>query len=72
MYRRIRRQRLRYRKPRFKNRRIDKSWLAPSIQHKLDSHVRIIQKITSVLPITKARVEVANFDIQKIKNPNIA
>ncbi len=34
-YRRTRRGRLRYRKPRFNNRKIEKDWLAPSIQHKL-------------------------------------
>lgn len=70
-YRRIRRQRLRYRKPRFDNRKRKNGWLAPSIQHKLDSHIRLIDKLKSILPITKIIVEVANFDIQKIKNPDI-
>jgi len=44
MYRRIRRSRLRYRKPRFDNRRSYKKegWLAPSIKHKLDTHIRFI------------------------------
>ena len=49
MYRKIRRQHLRYRRPRFKNRRIEKGWLAPSIQNQLNSHVRIVQKITPFL-----------------------
>lgn len=71
MYRRIRRSKLRYRKPRFNNRAIPKGWLAPSIQHKLDSHIRFIDKLKKLLPITKITVEVASFDIQKIKNPNI-
>ncbi len=71
MYRKIRRQRLRYRKPRFDNRERQEGWLAPSIQHKLDSHIRFIDKLKSILPITKTIVEVANFDIQKIKNPDI-
>jgi len=35
-YRRIRRQRLRYRKARWQNRKINDGWLAPSIQHKLE------------------------------------
>lgn len=70
-YRRIRRQRLRYRKPKFDNRKRKNGWLAPSIQHKLDSHIRFIDKLKSILPITKIIVEVANFDIQKIKNPDI-
>lgn len=71
MYRRNRRNRLWYRAPRFNNRKRDDGWLAPSIQHKLDSHVRIIQKLKQVLPITKIMVEVAGFDIQRIKNPDI-
>lgn len=71
MYRTIRRGRLRYRKPRFDNRKRKEGWLAPSIQHKLDSHIRFINKLKSILPISKVIVEVANFDIQKIKNPDI-
>lgn len=72
-YRRLRRQRLRYRAPRFNNRISSKKkgWLAPSIQHKLDSHIRFIEKLRKLLPVNKIVVEVANFDIQKIKNPDI-
>ena len=72
MYRKQRRGRLRYRKTRFDNRKIAKGWLAPSIQHKLDSHIRFIEKLKKLLPISKITVEVANFDIQKIKNPSIS
>jgi len=71
MYRRTRRSRLWYRQPRFNNRSKPKGWLAPSIQHKLDTHIRIVDKIKKLLPITKVIVEVANFDIQRIKNPEI-
>ena len=46
-------------------------WLAPSIQHKLDSHIRLVEAIKRLLPVTDITVEVANFDIQKIKNPDI-
>jgi len=72
MYRNNRRSRTGYRPPRFKNRRRPSGWLAPSIQHKLDSHIRLVEIVTSILPITKIIVEVANFDIQAIKNPNIS
>lgn len=68
--RRTRRNRLRHRKPRFLNRG-KKDWLAPSILNKINSHLNIIQKLQRILPITKIIVEVASFDIQKIKNPNI-
>ncbi len=71
-YRRQRRSRLRHRKPRFDNRKKQKGWLAPSIQHKLDTHVKLITNINSkVIPIKQVVVEGAQFDIQKIKNPEI-
>ena len=70
-YRRTRRNRLRYRKPRFDNRKKAKGWLAPSLQNKLDTHSRLITKIKGLPPITKIVIEVAAFDIQKIKNPEI-
>lgn len=73
MYRRSRRYRkTRYRQPRFLNRKKPEGWLAPSLQHKLDSHIKVIQKVCKLLPIVKVVVEVAAFDIQKIKNPEIA
>ncbi len=71
MYRCNRRGQKRYRKPRFNNRRKPKGWLAPSIQHKLDTHFRIIEKMRAILPITSVTIEVANFDIQQIKNLDI-
>lgn len=70
-YRRIRRGHLWYRKPRFNNRGRDDGWLAPSIQHKIDSHLRIVGKLKELLPIKRVAVEVASFDIQRIKNPDI-
>jgi len=72
MYRRQRRQRLRYRKPRFDNRKRAEGWLAPSIQHKLDSHIRFIEKLKKILPITNITIEVASFDTHKLKNPSVS
>lgn len=70
--RRARRNRkTRYRKCRFLNRRRKDGWLAPSVQHKIDTHITAIQKLHKILPITKIVVETASFDIQKIKNPEI-
>ena len=71
--RRTRRNRLRYRKPRFLNRVSSKKegWFAPSIQNKIQTHLNIVDKIHKILPISKIIVEVASFDIQKIKNPEI-
>lgn len=71
--RRTRRSRLRYRKPRRKNRvkGKKKGWLAPSVTEKLFTHIKVIGDIHKILPISKIVVEVADFDIQKIKNPEI-
>ena len=73
-YRRTRRNRLRYRKPRFNNRVSNKKkgWFAPSIQHKLDSHKKLIEKLEKRLPITRTIVEVATFDAHKMKNPEVS
>ena len=72
--RRARRNRkTRYRKVRFLNSVSSKKegWLAPSIKHKIETHLTIIRKVHEILPISKIIVEVASFDIQKIKNPNM-
>jgi len=71
MYRRGRRNKLWYRKPRFLNRSKPKGWLAPSILHKYNSHLKIIERIHKFLPITKIIFETATFDIQKIKHSTI-
>lgn len=71
--RRLRRNRLRYRPARFNNRAKTKhkGWLAPSVMNKIETHLNVIDKINKILPISKTVVEVAAFDIQKIKNPDI-
>lgn len=71
-YRRTRRNRkTRYRKARFLNRRKPKGWLAPSIRHKVDCHLKTIRMAHKILPISRTTIEVAQFDIQKIQNPEI-
>jgi len=72
IYRRNRRCRLWYREPRFDNRRRKEGWLPPSLQHKFDSHKRIIEMIKGWFPVTKVVVEVAKFDTQKLQNPEIS
>lgn len=73
-YRRTRRSRLRYRAPRWQNRKKTKQagWLAPSIQHKVESHLKLVAKAHKLLPVQSIVIEVAAFDIQKIKNPGIS
>ena len=74
MYRRNRRSRkTRYRKPRFNNRKNKKkSWLPPSLQQKVAAQINEIDHLHRYFPIEKIIVEVAEFDIQKIKNPDIS
>ena len=70
--RRTRRNRkTRYRKPRFLNRRRPEGWVALSVQNKIDTHIKVVKLVHAILPITRVVVEVAQFDIQKIKNPDI-
>ena len=66
-YRRTRRNRKRYRKPRFDNRKRDKGWLAPSIENKMMRHADLIDLYRKVLPITSITVEVASFDTQLLE-----
>lgn len=71
-FRRARRARkTRYRPARFLNRKKPKGWLAPSVQHKVDAHLKTIQLVHRILPIRTTTIEVAQFDIQKIQNLEI-
>lgn len=72
-YRRSRRYRNTwYRKPRFLNRKKPDGWLAPSIQNKVDAHLKVINQVKEILPVTHLNIEVGAFDIQKIKNPDMS
>lgn len=70
--RRNRRSKLWYRKPRFLNRRNRKGKVAPSVQNKIDCHLTIIRKVCSMLPVVNIIVETAEFDLHKLKNPNVS
>ena len=73
--RRTRRNRkTRYRKPKFNNRTACKKegWIAPSIRHKINTHLTVVDKVCEIIPVSKIITEVASFDIQKIKNPDIS
>ncbi len=49
-----------------------KGWLAPSVEHKIDTHLNRIAAVQKILPVTKIVVETASFDTQKLKNPDIS
>lgn len=70
--RRTRRNRkTRYRKVRFDNRKKKDGWIAPSVEQKVGSHLKVIRLAHKLIPITKTTIEVGQFDAQKIKNPDI-
>ena len=66
-YRRQRRNRKRYRAPRFDNRRRKEGWITPSLEHKKEIHIDAIQRICKVMPITDITLEMGNFDTQVLK-----
>ena len=73
-YRRNRRNRkTRYRKPRWLNRKnsIKTDRFSPTMTSKFDSHIKEINFIKSILPITKIIIETATFDPHALKNPSI-
>jgi 5-methylcytosine-specific restriction endonuclease McrA len=59
----------RYRMARFNNRvkSKHKGWVAPSVQVKITEHIKAIQLVCQILPITTIRVETAEFDLQRLK-----
>lgn len=68
-YRRMRRSRLRHRAPRFDNRTHTKpeGWLAPSLRHKADLHVRMVAVFRKVLPLRDLYLEAGSFDTQALE-----
>ena len=69
--RRNRRFRLRYRKPRFLNRRKSKGWLPPSVLHRVLISMTWIDRIMRFCPITSSRIEMVKFDTHKLLNPEV-
>jgi hypothetical protein len=71
-FRRARRSRkTRYRQAQFQNRRRPEGWLAPSVQNKVNTHLKIIHQVHRILPVEQITIEVAQFDIQKVNHPDI-
>lgn len=76
-YRSTRRSRIRHRRNKNVERNVinnpnytngnEEGWIPPSIQHKIDSHERLVDKIASWIPIDHIELEVASFDIQQMK-----
>jgi len=61
----------RYRKPRFDNRKRPNGWLTPTSRNRFDEHMKAIQRVHKILPVSNITIEIAPFDIQKLQNPDI-
>lgn len=71
--RRRRRGNLRYRKPRFLNRgNKNTGWIAPSLQHRVDTVSAWVNRFQRLAPITGMAQELVRFDLQQMENPEIS
>jgi 5-methylcytosine-specific restriction endonuclease McrA len=61
----------RYRKARFLNRTRRKGWLAPSLQHRVETTLTWVNKLSRFVPIRAIFQELVRFDLQQIENPEI-
>jgi 5-methylcytosine-specific restriction endonuclease McrA len=63
---------LRYRAPRFNNRTKPKGWLAPSLQHRVDTVMAWANRLSRLAPVTAISQKLVRFDTQKLENPEIS
>ncbi|MEY2335719.1 RNA-guided endonuclease IscB [Acidithiobacillus ferrianus] len=71
-FRRRRRGKLRYRPARFNNRTKPEGWLAPSLQHRVDTVLAWVNKLMRWTPVTALSQELVRFDTQAMQNPEIS
>ena len=71
-FRRRRRGKLRYRPARFDNRTRPEGWLAPSLQHRVDTVMAWVGRLMRWAPVTALSQELVRFDMQQIQNPEIS
>jgi hypothetical protein len=62
----------RYRQARFLNRKRAEGWLAPSLQHRVETTSTWVNKLMRFAPITGISQELVRFDLQQIDNPEIS
>lgn len=70
--RRRRRSSLRYRAPRFDNRRRPDGWLAPSLQHRVDTTMSWVSRAMRWAPVSAISTLLHRFDMQALENPEIS
>jgi 5-methylcytosine-specific restriction endonuclease McrA len=62
----------RYRQARFLNRTRSKGWLAPTLQHRVETTLTWVNKMSKFAPIKAIFQELVRFDLQQIENPEIS
>ncbi|ANB02994.1 RNA-guided endonuclease IscB [Ectothiorhodospira sp. BSL-9] len=71
-FRRRRRGQLRHRAPRFDNRTRPRGWLAPSLQHRVDTTLAWVARLRRLAPVTAIDQELVRFDTQAMEAPEIS
>ena len=73
MFRRSRRNRkIRYRKPRFLNRRKTEGWIPPSLESRVNNIKTWVNRLQKLIPLTHISYENVKFDTQLMQNPEIS
>ncbi|GET37304.1 RNA-guided endonuclease IscB [Microseira wollei] len=62
----------RYRKARFLNRKKPDGWLAPSLQHRVQTTITWVNRFIKLAPVKSIVQELVRFDLQQIENPEIS
>jgi 5-methylcytosine-specific restriction endonuclease McrA len=62
----------RYRKPRFLNRTRPTGWLAPSLQHQVETTLTWVNRLRRFAPIAGISQELVRFDLQQTDSPEIS
>lgn len=62
----------RYRAARFLNRTRPKGWLAPSLQHRVETTLTWVNRFIRLSPIGSIVQELVKFDLQQLENPEIS
>ena len=63
---------LRYREPRFDNRRRPAGWLTPSMRSRVGNILTWIARLRRICPVSALSQELVKFDLQKEQNPEIS
>lgn len=62
----------RYRQARFLNRKRPDGWLAPSLNHRVETTMTWVNRLKQFCPINSISQELVRFDAQKLQNPEMS